>query len=465
VDIDTSRIQELIERPGESLSVELKRWIDPDSSDGIAKIVKTALALRNHGGGYLIIGFDNDTLKPDTENVPENVREKYHIDKIQGVVSRFSSESFEVIVDFPKKDGQEYPVIVIPSDVKTPVATKSDLVDNGHKLIRTDTVYVRSLKANNTPSTTQATSKDWPNIVEVCFDNREADIGRFLRRHLGGLSPEIIREFVSAISQKAEPEPTIEDLLSKHLEESEKRYESVIHERNLTFPEHGAWEVALLIIGEVPPYTANKDFLNLLGSNNPGYTGWPVWLDSRAFSDRDSRPFVMDRVWESIIVSLGTAWSNQIDFMRLDPRGKFYLRRALPDDISASQRAPKPMKYLDFGLPIIRSAEAIAVGISFAKAMGCDSENTRLSYAFKWSKLHGRKLSSWANPGRSISHGGSAYQDDVLSFVQVPLETPLSALGNYVNKVVQPLFEIFDGLSLSNNVIEDLTQRLIQRKL
>lgn len=103
LDIDSLRIQELIERPGESLSVELKTWIDPDSRDGIAKIVKTALALRNHGGGYLIIGFDNDTLSPDSENVPENVREKFHIDKIQGLISRFASEPFEVMVEFPKK--------------------------------------------------------------------------------------------------------------------------------------------------------------------------------------------------------------------------------------------------------------------------------------------------------------------------------------------------------------------------
>jgi len=465
LDIDSSRIQELIERPGESLSIEIKRWIDPDSPDGIAKIVKAALALRNHGGGYFIIGFDDNTLEPDTENIPGNVKEKFHIDKIQGLVSRFASEPFEVRVEFPTREGQEYPVIIIPSDIRTPVASKSELDNNGRKLIKLDTVYVRSLRANNTPSTSQATWKDWPKIVEVCFDNREADIGRFLRRHLGGLSPEIVREFASAISQKTEPEPTLEDLLRRYLQESEKRYESVVLERKLKLPEHGTWEVALLFIGDVPPHTATRNFLNLLDSNNPDYTGWPVWLDSRGFSDQNSRPFVIDGVWESIVTSLETGWSDQIDFMRFDPNGKFYLRRALQDDISGSQRAPEPMRVLDFGLPVIRSAEAIAVGIAFAKAMGCDPENTRLAFLFKWSKLRGRKLVSWANPGRYISPGRSAYQDEVLTFVRVPLETPLSALGDYVNKVVQPLFEIFDGFSLSKDVIEDLTQRLIQRKL
>lgn len=465
METDSSRIQELIERPGESLSVEIKRWIDPDSPDGIAKIVKAALALRNHGGGYFIIGFDDNSLEPDTDNIPKNIREKFHIDKIQGLISRFASEPFEVRVEFPTKEGQEYPIIIIPSDIKTPVATKSELDNNGQKLIKVDTVYVRSLRANNTPSTTQATWKDWHKIVEVCFDNREADIGRFLRRHLGGLSPEIVREFAVAISQKAEPEPTLEDVLNRYLQESEKRYESIVLERNLKLPEHGAWEIALLCIGEVPPHSANRDFLNLLDSNNPDYTGWPVWLDSRGFNDKDSRPFVINGVWESMITSLETGWSNHTDFMRFDPKGRFYLRRALEDDISGSQNIPEPMKVLDFGLPVIRTAEAIAVGIAFAKAMGCVPETTQLAFLFKWSKLRGRKLVSWANPGRHISPRRSAYQDEVLAYVRVPLEAPLSALGDYVNKVVQQLFEIFDGFLLSKDVIEDLTQRLIQRKL
>jgi len=57
------RITDLIERPGESLSVEIKSWIDPASEDGQQKLIRGTLALRNHGGGYLIIGFDDQTLQ------------------------------------------------------------------------------------------------------------------------------------------------------------------------------------------------------------------------------------------------------------------------------------------------------------------------------------------------------------------------------------------------------------------
>jgi hypothetical protein len=110
MEIDVSRVQQLIERPGESLSVELKRWISPDNPDGIAKIVRVALALRNHGGGYLVIGFDNNTFQPDTENVPADLRSLFHVDQIQGLVSRFASEPFEIGVEFPERDGQSYPI-------------------------------------------------------------------------------------------------------------------------------------------------------------------------------------------------------------------------------------------------------------------------------------------------------------------------------------------------------------------
>ena len=106
----------------------------------------------------------------------------------------------------------------------------------------------------------------------------------------------------------------------------------------------------------------------------------------------------------------------------------------------------------------------MAVGMAFAKVMGCPAEDTRLTFAFRWMKLQGRRLTSWIHPDRDIFPEPSAYQDEVLTFVHVPLDTPLSALGDYVNQVVQPLFQVFDGFILDRNVVEDLTRRLIERK-
>lgn len=106
--MDAEELQNLINSPSESLSVELKRWISPDDENGIAKIAKAALAMRNRNGGYLIIGFVDGTSEPDLENAPDDVEALFHVDKIQGLITRFSSEAFEVEIGFPEKDGQKY---------------------------------------------------------------------------------------------------------------------------------------------------------------------------------------------------------------------------------------------------------------------------------------------------------------------------------------------------------------------
>ena len=453
--IDFSQIQALVDIPGESLSVELKRWIDPKSPEGKAKIVKTALALRNHGGGYLVIGFDNDTLEPDVNNVPRDVEAAFHIDEIQALISNYASELFEITVKFPEREGQLYPVISVPSGVKTPVAAKSDLRSGDKTLIGTNDVYTRSLNANNTPSTTKAIWRDWPKILDVCFDNREADIGRFLRRHLTGTNPQVIREFLETLTGNSQPEATTEDRLREYLQESEKRYFKVAEERPDKLPPHGAWEVGLLIDGDVPPHSVSQEFLNLLSSSNPRHAGWPVWLNSRNFRDESARPYVFEDAWEALIDS----WP-QLDFMRLSPKGRFYLRRALEDDLLLSCK----MTCLDFKLPVQRTAEAIAVGIAFAKAMGCDPEKTQLAFGFRWTTLKERSLVSWVDPRRSLLPQRPAYQDQVIVLVSVSLQTPLSALGEIVNQVVQPLFEIFDGFVLSKNVVEELTRGVLETR-
>ncbi|MCY4389402.1 MAG: ATP-binding protein [Desulfurellaceae bacterium] len=459
-DRDFSQIQALVDRPTESLSIELKRWIDPDQPEGAAKIVKTALALRNHGGGYLVIGFDDHTHEPDQENVPQDVKVAFHIDKIQALISKYASEPFEVSVEFPEREGQPYPVISIPPGVKTPVAVKADL-RSARALIGMHDVYLRSLSSNNTPSTTKATWKDWPGILEVCFDNREADIGRFLRRHIGGLPPEVVQEFLGSITSGLQPEVTIKDRLQRYLQESRERYSTVVEKQGAQLPSHGAWEVGLLFIGDdIPLHSADQDFLNLLNSSNPRCTGWPIWVDSRNFASENAKPYPFEDAWEASIDIRIPHWLNHIDFMRLDPTGQFYLRRVFDEDIR--EQNLEPIEYLDFTPPIRGVAEAIAVGLAFAKAMGCGPEKTQLVFGFRWTKLQGRRLASLVEPARYIPPQGPARQDEVFVFVEVPLETPLSALGEFVNRAVEPLFRVFNGFVLGKDVVEDLTRQTIQ---
>jgi hypothetical protein len=87
---DDDQIRSLIARPGESLNVEIKRWLDPADTAGAAKIVKAVFAVRNRNGGFLVIGFDDKTLLPDISGEPVDVRGAFHQDTIQGLVSRYA---------------------------------------------------------------------------------------------------------------------------------------------------------------------------------------------------------------------------------------------------------------------------------------------------------------------------------------------------------------------------------------
>jgi hypothetical protein len=296
---DQKRIEELLAHPSESLNVEIKNWINPDDKAAQAKIVRATLALRNRNGGYLIIGFDDKTGLPDPKNRPSDIHSTFHTDKIQGLISKYASVTFEAAVVLGQRDGQLYPVIAIPEGVRSPVAAKADLVDGTNRLIRTGDVYFRTLAANGTPSSALARHQDWPDIVEICFENREADIGRFLRRQLGSNRDvasflTTLREFgfpeLTASSQAVTPAPALSDLSVAVLDAGEKRLKGALANRKLNPEEQkvieaGSWSVGLVIdpprLGRLP----DQVFRSTLASSNPQYTGWPVWLDSSGFVD------------------------------------------------------------------------------------------------------------------------------------------------------------------------------------
>jgi hypothetical protein len=468
MDIDHSQIKELISRLAESLNVEVKRWISPDEPTGIAKIVRAALALRNRNGGYLVIGFDDKTLQPDSGNEPQDVRAIFHTDKIQGIISRYSSEIFEIAVAFGEQNSREYAVIIIPEGIRAPVAAKADLFEGSKRLVSRGDVYFRTLAANGTPSTAPAQPEDWRHIVEICFDNREADVGRFLRRQLAGRD---LTSLVSALgqlglAQNVPAPPTLRERAEVVLNDGDDRFRKAVKDRALNADEKllveaGSWSIALIIDPQRAARVPDQVFLTTLASSNPQYTGWPIWLDSRSFTDQRHAPKIKDKAWEALILSIGE-WSKHLDFSRLDPKGEFYLRRNLPDDVSSKIEAGTG---LDPVLVLIRTAEAIAVGLIFAKALGWKEDATHLGFAFRWTRLSKRKLVSWANPLAHVTGGHTAYDDEVTTFTELSLDTPASAIAPFVEQATQDLFALFDGYKTPTEAVEEWVRRLIERRL
>src|SRR5260370_862523 len=171
--IDQTQIQNLVSRPAEGLNVETKRWIDPDEDTGIAKIVRACLAIRNPDGAFVVFGFDNKTLQPDLAHEPANAQTAFHVGTIQGIVSRYCSEPFEIAIGFGTRDGHQYPVPVTPQGIITPVAAKADLIKSGPSCAGAQLLSL-SQKIGREPGSRESLNRFLSGVRSMADNGREA---------------------------------------------------------------------------------------------------------------------------------------------------------------------------------------------------------------------------------------------------------------------------------------------------
>ena len=82
-----ARFEDWLLSPAEGLDFEAKRWFDRDEPDSRGIPAKALIALENHGGGYLVIGYEEDDekrLRPNP-NRPDSL-EQYNSDAINSNV-------------------------------------------------------------------------------------------------------------------------------------------------------------------------------------------------------------------------------------------------------------------------------------------------------------------------------------------------------------------------------------------
>lgn len=452
----TEYVQDLIANPSERLLVEVKNWIDPSIDKDKAKIVKGCLALRNYGGGFLVIGFHNETYQPEPAP-PYDPRVAFDPDEINALVNRYASEKFEVFVHFPTHDDREFPVLEAEQGIVVPVATTRSLEGPDSKgsnktFIKRNSFYVRSMNANGTPSTTEAGPDDWRSLVERCFDNREADIGRFLRRHLGERGAEVERIFFSGESAQ---NPAL-----SMLDAGRDKFEDLLRQRGRSLPDLGSWEVAACLAPPLSEQSPTMELLNQLNAANPRYTGMPLWVNSFGFHDQNSWPYVLEDGWQASIKPESAFW-------RIEPAGNFYLFTPLRDDTTDFQQspiAPAPGTTLELVLMVRDVTHALGVLLAFCRQLGADEEAV-LDVGFRWSGLRGRRLSVWHHPRRFFDDAAAiAAQNELTSTLRLPVDTAESALPGYVHSATSRLFAAFGGQSFPRESIEQMSSELLSRQ-
>lgn len=226
------QLVELVDRPRESLSIELKEWVDTSDAATKAHLARELLALANHGGGYLIFGFADAGEDEPRSLGPAEDLSLYSQDAMNSIMERYAEPRFEVTVSFvTRSDGSAtHPVVLVPSDTDTPIRAARDGPDRQH--VTQHTYYTRQPGAQSAPI---RTGREWDVLIDRCIRARREDLVERIREVVEGVQP--IGEVEGGV--------TVDRSLADFIELGKRRFDEVVGaEPGATYPEpyeHGTW--------------------------------------------------------------------------------------------------------------------------------------------------------------------------------------------------------------------------------
>jgi hypothetical protein len=156
----------------------------------------------------------------------------------------------------------------------------------------------------------------------------------------------------------------------------------------------------------------------------------------------------VSRGWEFFYVQNETkpGRCQDIQAWRIDPLGRFFLYRALPEDLSLPFKQVKQGATLSVGFAVWYVTDAIVTALQFFKAMEFPAEQTQVNFAFRWAGLSGRHL-VWTPSADSFPTNNNCVDPAVDTEAHVPLSAQDSEIQTYVHDVVRDLFLAFQGYS------------------
>ena len=120
-----SDLQPLISEPREDLAVEYKNWLNLNQEKDKAKLAKACIALANHGGGFLVLGFDEQADSLISILRPVNFFEITQ-DVINSVIRRYADPAFHCQLHTIRQPttGVDHLLVTVPGGQSVPIMSK-----------------------------------------------------------------------------------------------------------------------------------------------------------------------------------------------------------------------------------------------------------------------------------------------------------------------------------------------------
>lgn len=433
-------LDDLVNEPRETLDVEVKEWLDLADNDHRALIAKEIIALANHGGGVLVVGFEEQA--DGTFNVaagrPSNL-DAWSQDSIQSIVAKYIDPGVQCRVHHRPRTGgtEKYPLIVVPGGYRVPIRAKAGSPD-GKKLV-VHRVYIRRPgPASEEPKS----AEEWDRFFERCLQNRQADLLDAMRSIMAGVIP-----------NTAAPTPTRLDQLKNFEAEAISRWEKRVASLPAGVPPtlpNGHYDLSVAIDGDFD-HQSLSNLHDTIRSAVRNHSGWPPFVNLGRAPYRPAPADGAIECWVGPDNDGSFDAPAHHDFWRISPSGLLFLRRGYPED--GSWKGVKPGTTLDITTPTWRLGEGILQAFYIARAL--NAVNANLIIDAKYTQLADRVLVSHGNPRRVMFDGRRIKQDQYEASATVAVSSLPDALPEVVFSILAPLYELFDFFKLPKRLVEE----------
>lgn len=423
-----SRFEDWLISPSETLDFEVKSWLDLNDAEARGTVAKAAIALENHGGGFLLIGFSEvqGRMVPDTQR-PANLAQ-YGTDEINAIIKRYAEPSFHVNVTFQRhpQTGEEFPILQFSGTTKVPVRSCS-ATPNG--TLKQNVYYIRR---PGPASEAPMDGAEWDALIRRCVLKQRSEIIDLLRSFIPNVAPGNLQ---TLINERA--------ALNQFVSDSFARWSTIntsLLEEDPSKIKHGWFSFACQIVGQSKQLSPNLILQSIEKLRK--YTGWPIFV---ALHTPESRPYFKDGAIEASLTKLKMPSPAHADFWRIHQDGYFYVLRGYQEDdldsLSNTRTGRKPGTGLDLTIPVWRVAEFLLRSEELGRAMFEDGFSVLVRC--EWSGLKGRELFIF-NPRRLLFGGHQSSTDVVISEGKFPQAAIVDALPEVVKSITEDLYQHFN---------------------
>ena len=434
-------LQPLLAEPREDLAVEYKTWLDLTVTEHKATIAKAAIALANHGGGYIVVGFEDQGHQLMPVARPADVPEVSQ-DAVNAAIQRFATPAFHAeLYSVPHPATQAiHPVIVVPGNMTEPVMSKRDCAG----VISQNRCYVRKPGPR---SEEPQTAEEWRALLHRCVLAGREDM------------LEAIRSIVSGRVEPAQLPPNAQEELDAFCQAARMRWSEVVEVLPADAPGRfplGYYEMGFSLVGAQSAPNLVELQARIEAAHRVKLTGWPTFLrmgtpEWAPYPHEDfveawvGRPAQRERNFEDPAHS---------DFWRASRDGKLYTIRGYSED-GVPDRVPAGAA-IDITLPVWRIGE----GLLFAARLAEQFEDVEaLAVQCRFTGLNDRYLTS-VDRNRAVFNDRISHTQEVTLRGRATLDQVRDNLVEFMQELLTPLYERFDFFALPAELVDTELGRL-----